>query len=216
MKLFKKTALLLVFVSFFSCSNDEDFSTTATSTTNENASQLNKTGSRYMTYGDVVTIFHFNSRKFFTGEANGDATINKQWNSTTPWVNNVWFPYAKFKIINPNNPSSTAQVKTGDEIALRCIANNYYVCAESWDNDVNVNRTAIGPWEKWRVYAPSNVTVGNSIFYSSTGYLAMVSLKSTWNKYLRPDGLGYAKAGAPFDPTISVLSNLNCFQMSKQ
>ncbi|CAM4112088.1 MULTISPECIES: fascin domain-containing protein [Flavobacterium] len=215
MKLIKKTALLLVFVSFFSCSNDEeDFSTS--SIAKENASELEKSGSRYMTYGDVVTIFHFNSRKFFTGEANGDATINKQWNSSTPWVNNVWFPYAKFKIVNPNNPSSTALVKTGDEIALRCIANNYYICAESWDDDVNVNRTAIGPWEKWRVYAPSNVTVGNSIFYSSVGYLSMVSLKSTWNKYLRPDGSGSAKAGAPFDPTTSVLSNLNCFQMSKQ
>ncbi|MGH2665555.1 hypothetical protein [Flavobacterium sp.] len=214
MKKLSKLAIAFAFLFFVSC--DKDDVSTTTSNENANAATESKTGSRFMAYGDIMTISHVQSRKFMTGEANGDATINKAWNTSSPWLNDVWMPWARFKIINPNNPSSTAEVKTGDEVVFQCLKNNLYVTAESWDNDVSVNRTAVGPWEKWRIYAPSNTTAGNSIFYSSVNYMAFVSLESVWDKYLRPDASGFAKAGAPFDPTVQVLNNPNSFQLTRE
>ncbi|MBN9283906.1 MULTISPECIES: hypothetical protein [unclassified Flavobacterium] len=212
MKKISKLLLVLAVGLMASCQTED-----VTSVQNDELSGTQeKTGSRYMSYGDVVTINYNLTRKFLTAESNGDATINKLWNTTAPWLNDVWMPWAKFKIVNPNNVNSTAEVKTGDEVAFRSLQNNMYLVAESVDDDVNVNRTAIGPWEKWRVYPPSNVTTGKSVFYSSVGYLASVSLLSVWDKYLRPDAANNAKAGAGFDPTVSVLANANCFTLSKQ
>ncbi|MGX7666515.1 fascin domain-containing protein [Flavobacterium pedocola] len=211
MKKFSKLLIAVTMVFFASCEKDDAVTKTEKTTTTQD-----RTGSRYMTYGDVVTMAYIPTLKFLTAESNGDATINKAWNTSVPSLNNVWLPWAKFRIVNPNDPSSTAEVKTGDEVAFKCLQNNLYMVAESWDDDVNVNRTAIGPWEKWKVYAPSNTTAGNSIFYSSTNYMAFVSIKSVWDKYLRADASGYAKAGGSFDPTINVMSNQNTFQLSKQ
>ena len=212
MKKLSKLVFAFAFLCFASCEKDD----AVISGNTANPVSEAKTGSRYMAFGDIMTISHVQTRKFFTGEANGDATINKTWNTTSPWLNNVWMPWARFKIVNPNNPASTAQVKTGDEVVFQCLNNNLYVTAESWDDDVSVNRTAVGPWEKWRIYAPSNTTVGNLIFYSSVDYMSFVSLESVWGKYLRPDASGFAKAGAPFDATTSVLSNPNSFQLTRE
>lgn len=213
MKKLSKLVCAFAFLFFASCEKDD---AVISSDNTANPVSMAKTGSRYMAFGDIMTISHVQTRKFFTAEINGDATINKVWNTTVPSQNNVWMPRARFRIINPNNPASTAQVKTGDEVVFQSLYNNLYVTAESWDDDVSVNRTAIGPWEKWRIYAPSNTTVGNLIFYSSVDYMSFVSLESVWDKYLRPDALGFAKAGAPFDATTSVLSNPNSFQLTRE
>ncbi|TGD59659.1 fascin domain-containing protein [Flavobacterium humi] len=212
MKKLSRLVCAVAFLFFASCEKDD----AVLSNDQNNTVSEAKTGSRYMAFGDIMTISHVPTRKFFTGESNGDATINKTWSTTSPWLNSVWMPWARFKIVNPNNPTSTAQVKTGDEVAFKCLNNNLYITAESWDDDVSVNRTAIGPWEKWKIYAPSNTTVGNLIFYGSVDYMSFVSLESVWGKYLRPDASGFAKAGAPFDSTVSVLSNPNSFQLTRE
>lgn len=214
MKKISKLVIAFAFLFFASCEKD-DVATTETSKTTPVANTA-KTGSRYMAYGDIMTISNMQALKFFTAESNGDATINKLWNTSSPWLNNVWMPWARFKIVNPNNTASTALVHTGDEVVFQCLQNNLYITAESWEDDVSVNRTAIGPWEKWIIYEPSNTTVGNTLFYSSVNYMAHASLKSVWNKYLRPDAAGYAKAGAPFDATIQVNNNPNAFQLTRE
>jgi len=203
MKKLSKLVIAVAVLFFVSCEKEDAL------TTNEKVKpQTSRTDSRFMAYGDIVTINYLPTIKFLSGESNGDATFNKVYSATSQWM--------RFKIVNPNNPTSVAEVKTGDEISFKCVQNNLFLVAESWDDDVNINRTAIGPWEKWRIYDHNTTTTGESIFYSSTGYMAFASLKGTWGKYLRSDAAGFAKANGAFDPTLSVMANANSIQFNKQ
>lgn len=219
MKKIFKVALVLTAMFFMSCEKENLQTNSDIPSVKQSkefqTSSTNKIGTN-LAFGDVVTIYYYKTNRYFTSETNGDATFNKQWSTTSPWLNNVWLPYAKFKLINPNNITSTAEVKSGDEIALKSITNNLYITAESWDNDVSVNRTNLGAWEKWKIYKPSNVNIGETFNYSpATNDWTVVSLKSTWNKYLRSDANGFAKAFGTFDSTVGVWFNLNTVVLSK-
>lgn len=219
MKKIFKVALVLTAVLFMSCEKENLQSNSDMPSVEQSkefqTSSANKLGTN-LAFGDVVTIYYYKTHRYFTSETNGDATFNKKWSTISPWLNNVWLPYAKFKLMNPNNITSTAEVKSGDEIAFKSISNNLYITAESWDDDVSVNRPNLGPWEKWKIYKSGNVNVGETFHYTpSVNDWTVISLKSTWNKYLKADANNFAKASGQFDPTVLVWSNDNTIVLSK-
>jgi hypothetical protein len=135
-----------------------------------------------LAYRDVIRLWSNKNSKFLAAEKNGNATINRS-------QEHQW---ERFLILNPDNFTSTADIKTGDTVALSSFHNKYLV-SES-NGDVNANRDTIGPWERWKVYKFNNLNTGQTIFMSGNNHQGVISLQSSFNKFLLPDPTGEAKA----------------------
>ena len=216
MKHFFKALFLCTTLIFLSCEVENEKETIKPSDEIESSlkgEDLNieksPSGSRFMAYGDIITMGCFKPGSFFllNSSLNGDAVFLAPSSTTDS---------KKFKIVKPSDPNYTGLVKTGDEIALKSVQSNLYLVAESWDDDVNVNRQVIGPWEKWTIFPFYTTTVGQDIFYSSVSYKATFSLRSVWGKYLRRDSNNLARANGTFNSTVPVLSNPNTIICNKQ
>lgn len=138
-------------------------------------------------YGDIITLFFGGSNdRFLVAEKNGHANANRT--NAAQWE--------KFLVLNESGKANWQKVLYGNKISLLSYHDKFLVAEPN--GEVNANRNALGPWEKWEIVrfngAPPNNPNNNCIFLSAPSQQGIVALKSYHGKYLQPDSGGGAKA----------------------
>ena len=89
-------------------------------------------------HGETLALLTDNQR-YLTAQADGVLVVSET----------VAGARARFTIVNPREISDSGPVRYGDRISLRSDQGRYL--SAELDGRVKANRTAIGPWEEWRV-----------------------------------------------------------------
>ena len=201
MKIYFNFLLISAFSIFLSSCEKEELNKEAEQSSISSATLKSTEKTLYLYYGSVISIRSPHTDRYVTGAwaaFNYDA-----WYVTTSVG-----AYEKFVVVDPSNPSSTSQVLTGSVIALKNQVTGRYLVRES-DGDVNCDRTTIGAWEKWQLFALGNTISGYGIAPGGQP----LHLRSDAGPYLNYNGVYDAKATGVFNSNTAPVNNPNCIDL---